>query len=282
MTWSDEPYPKNPDPPKVVLPRTLNPPKIKKGFYSGQDVTAMKRGIARAGLWPWQPDEWDDGYSDTFAGVTSSGEGPVHSGVKGFQRANGIDQTGILGVNTFEALRTSLVPDGLQNEGQPLFDSVALGLLESYQKAGSANVPDLGPVWSGGKSILDQDLTHITGGLPDYPAFDDCFYAGKAVIAPERLEITGQSSASPGDAFYATGDSKLRYWFGHLTSSPANGQWFNKGQTLSYVLEQYQGGGSHVHVGIDARDLIGKPLEAHSDYSHGAKPIGQQLEEALG
>jgi hypothetical protein len=205
----------------------------------------------------------------------------VNTGVKGVQRQSGIDQTGILGTNTFELLRTSLVPQGLPNAGQPLFDSVALNLLKGYKPPSSGKVPDLGPIYSGGKSVLDQDCTHITGGLPDYPAFDDAFQAGKAIIAPENLEVTGQSSSNPGDAFYALGDSKLKYWFGHLVSAPPNGKRFSKGQQVGVVLEQYQGGGSHCHLGIDARGLIGKPLQSHTDYTHGAPLIGKQLSDAL-
>jgi len=260
----------------------LYPPKSGKGFFNGQDVTAMKRAVSRLGRWPWSPSGWDDGYSDTFA--FGSGGNVVDTGVKGVQRQSGIDQTGILGTHTFELLRTVLVPEGLAHAGEPAFDSYSLNLLKGYSKPppSSGKVPDLGPLYSGGKAMLKQDCTHITGGLPDYPAYDDCFSAGTAIIAPENLTVTSQSSANPGDAFYATGDSGLKYWFGHLTSSPPNGKKFSKGQVLSYVLQQSQGGGSHVHCGIDARDLIGKPLESHTNYTHGAPLIGDQLEKALG
>src|SRR5262249_20243191 len=167
---------------------------------------------------------------------------------------------------------------GIPNAGQPLFDSVCLNLLKQASYAG---VPDLGPVWNGGKSVLNQDLTHATGGLPGFPAFDDCFNAGVVIIAPEPGEGYQQSSANPGDPFYFQGDSKLRYWFGHLTSSPANGARFAKGAKLSTVLDHNVGGGPHVHVGIDAVPLIGHELQHHTNYSHGAPTVGQQLAEAL-
>jgi len=277
--WYEKPYPKNPNPPTISLPRTLYPPKSQKGFFNGQDVVAMKRAVSRLGRWPWDPQGWDDGYADSFAFGTS---GNVRdTGVKGVQRQSGIDQTGILGKNTFELLRTVLIPPELAHGGEPAFDATALNMLKTYKPPSSSKVPDLGPMYFGGKAMLKQDCTHITGGLPDYPAYDDCFIAGEAIIAPEDLEVTGQSSASPGDAFYARGESGIKYWFGHLTSSPPNGKKFSKGQTMSYVLQQSQGGGSHVHVGIDARPLIGKPLEAHTNYTHGAPLIGDQLEAAL-
>lgn len=140
--WYEQPYPTNPNPPKVSLPRTLYPPKSNKGFFFGDDVTAYKRAVSRAGRWPWNPSGWDDGYADTFA--FGSGGNVKDTGVKGFQRQCGIDQTGILGKHTFEALRTSLVPEGLSHAGEPLFDSVALDLL----KGSSASAP------SGGEGAL--------------------------------------------------------------------------------------------------------------------------------
>jgi hypothetical protein len=275
--WYELPYPKNPSPPNVSLPRTLYPPKSGKGFFTGPDVTAYKRAVSRLGRWPWAPGEWDDGYADSFAFGTS---GNVRdTGVKGVQRQSGIDQTGILGKHTFEVLRTALIPIGLQHAGQPAFDSVCLDLLRQSQ---SSSVPDLGPVCAGGKSVLNHDLTHATSGLPDYPAFDDAFTQGKEIIAPEDLTITGQSSSNPGDAFYATGKSGLKYWFGHLTSSPGNGTVVKKGARLSTVCANSIGGGPHVHVGIDGRPVMGHQFVYHTDYTHGAPTIGAQLAEALG
>jgi hypothetical protein len=277
MSWEDESYPKNPDPPDVSLPRTLKPPKLGY-FMTGSDVIAMKRGISRAGRYHWAP--WDDGYADSFAFGTD--EKTVNqTGVKGFQRQMKIDMTGILGVHTFEAMRISLIPKGLAHAGEPLFDAVALEILRSYSQGGS-NVPDLGPMTPGGKSVLDQDLTHETSGLDNYPAFDDVFQAGAPVVAPEDLTVTSQSSANPGDAFYATGKSGLKYWIAHLTSSPSNGETFKKGEKLSTVLQTDVSGGSHVHVGMDGRPVMGYQFVYNTSYQHGAPTVGVQLEGALG
>ncbi len=144
-------------------------------------------------------------------------------------------------------------------------------------------VPDLGPVWRGGKSILLHDLTHATGGIPLYPAFDDAFVAGCKIIAPEAITVTKQSSSRPGDAFYAKGASKIRYWFAHLVSAPATGRKFRKSETIGVVLDHDIGGGPHVHVGIIVEDLLGrgKQLEYHTNYTHGGGLIGDQLREEL-
>ena len=277
--WWTVPYPKHPDPPDVSLPRTLYPPKMGEGFFNGDDVTAYKRAVSRLGRWPWDPEGWDDGYADTFAYGTSGNV--KDTGVKGIQRQSGLDQSAMLGPHTFEILRTAMIPYALAHGGARAFDGVALDLLRGYSAPAGGGVPDLGPVFAGGKSVLDHDLTHITGGLPDYPAFDDAYTAGTAIIAPEPLEITGQSSSNPGDAFYARGDSGLEYWFGHLTSSPPDGGRFNKGAKLSSVLDHDVGGGPHVHGGIDGRSVMGHQFEAHDNYTHGAPTIGEQLSEAL-
>lgn len=139
-------------------------------------------------------------------------------------------------------------------------------------------VPNLGPIYRGGRSLLLQDLTHETDGVPGYPAFDDGWKAGRAVIAPERLTVTEQSGSAGGDAFYAEGDSTIMYWIGHLASSPATGRVFKKGETLSTIaaIPQSQGG-PHVHTGINAKPLTGFELLHHTNYTHGAPTVGEQL-----
>ena len=145
-------------------------------------------------------------------------------------------------------------------------------------------VPNLGPVWKGGKSILQQDCTHPTSGIPLYPAFDDAFVAGREIIAPEALEVTRDSSSRPGDAFYARGRSGVRYWFGHLVRAPSVGTRFRKGETMGFVLDHNIGGGPHVHVGINVEDVVAAGRELRrspKDYTHGGPLIGKQLEALL-
>lgn len=147
------------------------------------------------------------------------------------------------------------------------------------------NVPPLGPVVPGGRSVLDQDLTHATGGLPGYPAFDDAVgHPGMAVIAPEGLTVTRQSSARRrdgrpnGKAFYATGASGLKYWFGHVDAAPAVGTKFRKARRMAVISANHEA--PHVHVGIDAQAVIGHELAHHTNYTHGAPTVGKQLAEA--
>jgi hypothetical protein len=143
-------------------------------------------------------------------------------------------------------------------------------------------IPQLGPMFKDGKSVLDQRMTHDTSGISGYPAFDDAFLAGVDVIAPEDLKVTKASSSNPGDAFYATGQSKIKWWFGHLVVAPAVGKRFSKGQKMGDVLYTTIGGGSHCHVGIDVRPLTGEGLKYGSngngpDYTYWHETVEQQF-----
>lgn len=163
---------------------------------------------------------------------------------------------------------------------------VAMGLIDEVQQSllppPAPKVPNLGPITAGGKSLLLQDLTHETAGLDGYPAFDSGWVAGLAVIAPEALVVTRQSSAQGADAFFATGDSKIKYWIGHVVTAPANGTRFVKGATMGRIANLASSlGGPHVHLGVDAKPLIGHELLHHTNYTHGAPKIGVQLAKAL-
>ena len=117
-------------------------------------------------------------------------------------------------------------------------------------------VPQLGPCIKGGRAILLEDPTHPTDGIDHYIAFDTGFgFAGLAVLAPEALTITDDTSgAQGGDAFYAKGASGLLYWFGHIGIVPKQGTKFRKGAQLTTIANQ--SGTDHLHLGIDARPLI--------------------------
>jgi hypothetical protein len=148
-------------------------------------------------------------------------------------------------------------------------------------------IPELGPMFWGGQSILDQRMTHDTSGIPNYPAFDDAFVAGTDIIAPEDLRVTASSSSSPGDAFYATGGSKINYWIGHLVTAPAVGKTFKKGVKIGDVMKTDVGGGSHVHVGMDVRPLTGQSLKYGAngdgpDYTYYPFTVEEQLTKMLG
>lgn len=137
----------------------------------------------------------------------------------------------------------------------------------------------LGPVLKGGQSILNEDCTHLTSGI-GWPAFDTGFGdVGRDVIAPENLHVYDSSSGSQGgDAFYCVGDSGIRYWFGHITSVPAQGTRFKKGSRLTSISSDHKI--PHCHLGLDARPVLGHHFISHTNYTHGAPKIGTQLKNS--
>jgi hypothetical protein len=142
-----------------------------------------------------------------------------------------------------------------------------------------SRVPNLGPIVAGGRSILLYDCTHITDGV-GWPAFDHVCAAGTPVLAPESIMIYDNTSgAQGGDAFYGRGASGMRYWFGHIAHVPRQGMVFAKGKVMTVVSSDHPH--PHVHLGIDAKPLIGRALISHTDYTHGAPLIGKQLAWAL-
>jgi len=184
--------------------------------------------------------------------------------VKEFQKDHRIPQTGVIGPATWAALL-------------PHLSQAARALLPQKPV-----VPNLGPVVTGGKPVLDHDCTHATAGIPYYPAFDDAFQQGATIIAPEPITVTRTSSSMPGKAFYCTGQSGIRYWFGHLDRTHQPGTRFGKGQAVGKVAANHIGGGPHCHVGVNVEHLWGKgrQLVHHINYTHGAPLIGDQLAAA--
>lgn len=198
-----------------------------------------------------------------------------------------------------DALKTVIQPrEGIPatgNIGKATWD-VLWDYLDKYRKAKylawtppvipkPVPVPDLGPLYRDGASVLNHSLTHNTDGIPGYPAYDDGWIAGRTILAVEDFVISRSSSATPGDAFYAVGKSKLQYWYGHLVSAPSVGREFKKGDMVGNIMYQANDK-SHIHLGIDARPLIGHSLlygaTGHGpDYTYGSPTVGTQLREAL-
>lgn len=214
------------------------------------------------------------------------------------------------GTGLRDALQTVIQPaEGIPatgNIGQATWD-VLWPLLDDYHRwqyriwtvpviPKPIPMPDLGPLYVGGASVLQHQLTHNTDSSLDpsdgpydlaefYPAYDDGWISGRTVLAIEDLVVTRSSSANPGDAFYATGKSSIRYWYGHLISAPGVGREFRKGEPVGSIAFQ-PNDRSHVHLGIDTRPLIGHKLlygaTGHGpDYTYGSPTVGAQLLEEL-
>ena len=86
------------------------------------------------------------------------------------------------------------------------------------------------------------------------------------------------SGAQGGNAFYITGASGIRYWVGHITSVPALNKRFAKGAKMTAISADHPV--PHVHLGVDARKLLGHHLISATNYTHSAPAIGIQLAKA--
>lgn len=230
-----------------------------RGKHKGPTVIALKRAMSRLGYFPWEPAKWDN----VFNKALESALDKWNPGKDGY------------GPDRYDKLRAAKT-----KSGEYALDAVAQQLIKDEAKSLKVAVPALGPIYHGGYSVLDHDLTHPTDGVPLFPAFDDAFMQGTGIIAPEKLTVYEYSHSHPGHAFFGKGDSKLRYWFGHLDRDVSVGHTFAKGDFIGRVAPNHVGGGPHCHLGINVELLwgTGKQLAHHDNYTHGAPLIRRQLE----
>jgi hypothetical protein len=98
-------------------------------------AVAVKRAMAHCGFWPWDPDSWDEAWSNNAAyGVEGNAE---KAGMKAMQKWSGtIDPTGNVGEKTFNFLRSVVVPQGRTHAGEPAWDSQCVALTQqAYDQA---------------------------------------------------------------------------------------------------------------------------------------------------
>lgn len=131
MSWYTHPYKKGPAVGPERLPRTLR--FDADDIQSGDDVLAMKRAISHAQRWlPWAPSQWDSRYSKPFS--MGKGTGQVgDSGVRGFQRQEGLTQNGEINDNTYQRIRRARIPVG-PREGDPILDVISIALIKAAIK----------------------------------------------------------------------------------------------------------------------------------------------------
>jgi len=175
--WWQEPYRGKPGVPVPGFPRPLYPPDVpKKSGYQpssqGPDVEAYKRTVSRLGRWPWQ--KFDRAYSNAF----SHGKPPGNvseSGVAGFQRQQGIGDSGWLGEKTFNALRCALVPDGLPHAGEYGMDALAQNLIAEAWQMFSGQSSGIEPAETIREAALALAVTQI-GTCEDPPESNNTKY----------------------------------------------------------------------------------------------------------
>lgn len=200
--WWEQPYERGDAADLPGIPQALYPPDAEehgqKPKFNAEEVLAYKRIVARLGRWKWDPDGWDEEYSNAFA----HGAGPnvSESGMAGVQRQADIDPaTGWLDEKTFDVLRSVKIPKGLPHAGELAIDGPAVKLLkeafEAYKRARVGGPDDVRvtlepgePHWGGAGDVLTQFVEPfmVERGLP----------IGSGKRTPERNAAIGGSKTS--------------------------------------------------------------------------------------
>jgi hypothetical protein len=246
-------------------------PRVVRLADRGPDVEGHGRALCRAGLYvPLR----------VFQALPAAARQRAHRSfvraVKRLQRAEGWPVDGVLGEHEFRALLDA-----------GAYDQRALTLLRMYRPL---KWTEIGPVQPGGPSLLDQQLTHETSGIPLFPAFDTAWGAGGGVacIAPEDCVVdTKDTSSRPGEAVFLTGASGLRYWVGHLDRDWPLGTRLRKGDLIGRTLA-VPGKSDHAHWGVNAEAILGRGQQLAygatgkgPPYTYGSSTIREQLRRVL-
>jgi hypothetical protein len=113
------------------FPRPLYPPDAMSYTPSmdGSDVEAYKRTVSRAGRWKWQA--FDQAFSNGFSHGKAGGN-VIDSGIAGVQRQGKISpDTGFVGKDTFNLLRSIIIPEGLPHAGEHAMDARSVELVNA-------------------------------------------------------------------------------------------------------------------------------------------------------
>jgi len=163
--WYQQSYPGGPMVAVKGFPRPLYPPDAAPDYdpsVDGSDVEAYKRTISRAGRWTWT--QFDQAFSNGFA----YGKGPnvIDTGVAGVQRQQGIQATGFIGLETFKALRSIIIPFALPNAGEYAMDARAVELINAAYDRFHGTEPNPPPTTSA-LARLSKAKSQV--GVSEYP-----------------------------------------------------------------------------------------------------------------
>jgi hypothetical protein len=181
--WFERPYERGQMIDLPRFPRPMFPPDAaeqgKSPSINGPDAIGYKRTVARLGRWKWDPDGWDESYSNVFAHGKSGGN-VGESGIAGVQRQAGISPAnGSVGEQTFALLRSVKIPKGLPHAGEHAMDTIARDLLlraaELARPGPASSLKDVrvtlsprDPHWGGSNDVMQQYVEPFMAarGLP--------------------------------------------------------------------------------------------------------------------
>jgi len=244
------------------FPGPLYPPDHPDGGSADSPfVLALKRTAARLGAWPWDPDGWDDSYSNRFAHGDGWGD-PDHAGIEGLQHWAGTISpvTGNVGQMTFNFLRSVKVPQGRTHAGEMAMDSVAVQQInQAWDQTHPPNA----------KTVREQALELATSqlGVKESPAgSNECPYTHWygmvgpwcAMFCTWAYENAGGSpSFVRGDRYayvpYIVADAQGGRYGLSVTGNPV------KGDLVCYDWER---NGEYDHVGLFQEWTGGRTFQA--------------------
>ncbi len=254
------------------FPRPMFPPDAAEQGQTpstnGPDVIGYKRTVARLGRWKWDPEGWDDSYSNAFAHGKGGGN-PAGSGMAGVQRQARISPaTGWVGEHTFNLLRAVKIPQGLPHAGEHAMDAVAQKLfVEAWERSQLEQAPNLrevqvtfnlgSPHWGGSNDVMVQYVEPFMRerGLP--------LGSGKRTPA-ENAAVGGAANSDHLTTHTTTGARDFPTFTGEddaraLAGSLGFGSW----QPNSFAFFTFAAGGHHWRAQI----LWGAAID-HGDHVH--------------
>lgn len=167
------------------LPHASYPPDASPGHTPTRDSPAhkaYKRALSRGGRWgEWTPTKWDESFSNAFSHGKTGGN-VIDSGIQGFQKQMSISPTGWVGKETYNAMRSARIPEGLPNSGEPLFDSICVSLLRTA--ADEFSQPPTQPTKSIRELALAEAVKWIGTKESPYGSNQVMFSAWYAMIGP--------------------------------------------------------------------------------------------------
>jgi hypothetical protein len=153
------------------FPRPLYPPdaaeKGKTPSVKGLDVQAYKRVVWRLGRWAGPASGFDNAFSNGFS--HGKGGNVIDTGVAGMQRQAKIDDTGWIGKETFNFMRSVKIPEGAPNGhgGEYAMDAYAQSLLVQAWEEFGGKEPPPPPTSSLREQALAKAITQL--GVKESP-----------------------------------------------------------------------------------------------------------------
>lgn len=253
--WWEQPYPGGPMVAVLGFPRplySLDAAPEQTPSVDGSDIEAYKRTVSRAGRWKWQA--FDQAYSNGFA--HGKGGNVSDTGIAGVQRQGNISpDTGYVGKQTFNLLRSIIIPNGLAHAGEHAMDARAVELVNDAWERFGGSEPTTPPTNTSAQARLKRAQSQI--GEREQPAnsnrqkYGDWYGANGQPWCAMFVTWCDQKSEAPTDTFvrgaryayvpYVVDDARRGKYGLSVTTSPLPGD---------LVCYDWTRDGEHQHIGI--------------------------------